>query len=123
MDRFTTNVAHETVVKALKDGTAPFGLPAALMAQNGSMNLYFYEPRGEDHQHPHEQDEIYVVTCGAGTFAIGDGEETLERFPFGPGDAIFVPAGKTHRFEDFTDDFATWVVMYGPQGGEGASRA
>jgi hypothetical protein len=23
-----------------------------------------------------------------------------------------------HRFEDFTDDFATWVIFYGPEGGE-----
>jgi hypothetical protein len=29
-----------------------------------------------------------------------------------------VPAGKAHRFENFTPDFATWVVFWGPQGGE-----
>ena len=23
-----------------------------------------------------------------------------------------------HRFEDFTDDFAIWVIFYGPEGGE-----
>jgi hypothetical protein len=27
-------------------------------------------------------------------------------------------AGKPHRFEDFTDDFGTWVIFYGPEGGE-----
>jgi uncharacterized protein YjlB len=31
---------------------------------------------------------------------------------------LFVPAGTTHRFEDFSADFATWVVFWGPQGGE-----
>jgi len=31
---------------------------------------------------------------------------------------IFVEAGVEHRFEDFTDDFETWVVFWGPQGGE-----
>jgi len=35
-----------------------------------------------------------------------------------PGDLLFVPAGIVHRFEDFTDDFATWVMFYGPEGGE-----
>jgi hypothetical protein len=23
-----------------------------------------------------------------------------------------------HRFEEFTDDFYTWVIFYGPDGGE-----
>ena len=31
---------------------------------------------------------------------------------------LFVPAGVEHRFEDFTDDLAVWVVFYGPEGGE-----
>ena len=26
--------------------------------------------------------------------------------------------GVEHRFEDFSDDFAAWVVFYGPSGGE-----
>ena len=28
------------------------------------------------------------------------------------------PAHMEHRFENFSDDFATWVVFYGPLGGE-----
>jgi hypothetical protein len=31
-----------------------------------------------------------------------------------------VPAGVPHRFVDFSDDFETWVVFYGPKGGEAA---
>ena len=31
---------------------------------------------------------------------------------------IWVPAGAEHRFEDFSDDLAVWVVFYGPEGGE-----
>jgi hypothetical protein len=30
----------------------------------------------------------------------------------------FSPAGVPHLFEDFTDDFGTWVIFYGPEGGE-----
>ena len=37
---------------------------------------------------------------------------------FGPGDAIFAPAGWVHRFEDLSPDFATWVVFWRPKGGE-----
>jgi hypothetical protein len=29
-----------------------------------------------------------------------------------------VAAGTEHRFEDFTEDLAVWVVFYGPDGGE-----
>ena len=35
-----------------------------------------------------------------------------------PHDALFVRAGEPHRFEDFSPDFATWVVFYGAKGGE-----
>jgi len=41
-----------------------------------------------------------------------------ERVPFGPGEALFAAAGVAHRFEGFSDDFATRVVFYGPPGGE-----
>jgi hypothetical protein len=38
-----------------------------------------------------------------------------ERVPFGPGDMLFAAASEDHRFADFTDDFATWVLFYGPK--------
>ena len=62
---------------------------------------------------PHDKDEVYVVVSGSGWFRCGD-----QRVPFNPGDALFVPAHEMHRFEDFTADFATWVIFYGPTGGE-----
>ncbi|MEO0487262.1 MAG: cupin domain-containing protein [Pseudomonadota bacterium] len=110
--------AERAVQTALDTGTAPFGLPAAVMRQHGSMTMFFYTPQIEDRQPVHEQDEVYVVVRGSGRFAIGDTRQLLRRFPFTAGDAIFVPAGAVHRFEEFSDDFATWVVMYGPDGGE-----
>ena len=39
---------------------------------------------------------------------------------FKENDVLFVPAGIEHRFENFTDDFATWVIFYGEKGGENA---
>jgi mannose-6-phosphate isomerase-like protein (cupin superfamily) len=56
---------------------------------------------------------VYVVVRGSGEFVNGD-----VRHRFGPGDLLFVPAHVTHRFENFTDDLAVWVVFYGPEGGE-----
>ena len=53
------------------------------------------------------------MIAGSGTFVL-DGH----RHPFAPGTALFVPAGVVHRFEDFTPDFVTWVVFWGPDGGE-----
>ena len=94
---------------------APDGKRVAYPIRHGTMRAGIYAPRGRDPQGPHTQDEIYIVIAGRGTFAKGEG-----RRPFGPGDLIFVEAGAEHRFEDFTPDFATWVVFWGPEGGEGA---
>ena len=84
-----------------------------LLFEHGSLEVEVYAPRGEDLQTPHSRDEIYVVISGTGTFVNGN-----ERLPFKAGDLLFVPAGIEHRFVDFTDDFATWVMFYGPEGGE-----
>ena len=101
-----------------KAAAIPEGARSALLMQHGTMTLRYYAPRGRDPQTPHAQDEIYVVVAGSGTFVLGRAENALERRRFGAGDAIFAPAGWIHRFEDFTDDFATWVVFWGPKGGE-----
>ncbi len=81
---------------------------------HGSMRVGLYALRDHDPQKPHTQDEIYIVASGSGEF-VNDGE----RKPFRSGDIIFVKAGVEHRFENFTDDFQTWVVFWGPEGGEG----
>lgn len=83
---------------------------------HGSLVVEYYKPDKIDRQQPHKRDEVYVVTSGSGTF-VYDGERT----PFKSGDLLFVPAGVDHRFENFTDDFATWVLFYGPVGGEKGS--
>lgn len=84
-----------------------------VLFEHGSLELEVYAPRGRDPQQPHDRDEIYVVISGTGTFVNGP-----DRYGFAPGDLLFVPAGTVHRFEDFSDDFATWVIFYGPAGGE-----
>ncbi len=110
--------ARDAITQALTAGDSPLGLPAALLLERGTLKLYFYEPRGEDKQTPHDQDEVYVVMRGSGTFAIGENEASLDRFSVQAGNVIFTQAGAFHRFEDFTDDFGTFVIMYGAEGGE-----
>lgn len=87
--------------------------PFAVLLKHGTMSVELYAPVGEDNQTPHAQDELYVVVAGTGMF-----NKAGERRPFGPGDVIFVEAGVEHRFEGFTDDFQTWVIFWGPKGGE-----
>lgn len=95
--------------------TAPLtpGDISSLLLEHGSMTLEYYSPRGLDKQTPHDKDEIYIVARGHGWFRAGD-----DRFSVTEGDALFVPAGQEHRFEDFTDVFETWVFFWGPKGGE-----
>lgn len=91
----------------------PGGRRFAEVMAHGTMEVEVYAPVGHDPQQPHERDELYVVVRGTGTFVREDA-----RVPFGPGDVLFVPAGAEHRFVEFTEDFVTWVVFWGPPGGE-----
>lgn len=85
----------------------PDGKPFITLLERGNMYVEVYAPQKVDLQTPHDQDEIYVVISGTGTF-FNDGE----RRPFEPGDLLFVPAGVEHRFEGFSEDFSTWVIFY-----------
>lgn len=98
--------------QARRAGNEP-GRNSALLMAHGRMTLRYYAPRGHDPQTPHDQDELYIVLNGHGTFVRND-----DRTAFAPGDVLFAGAGETHHFEDFSDDFETWVVFYGPEGGE-----
>ena len=102
-----------TLVEALNSIPAGLEVPYARVFAHGSMSLEVFAPCGRDKQRPHEQDEVYVVMRGRGSFVNG-----TRRHPFGPGDALFVPAGVAHRFEAFSADIALWVVFWGPKGGE-----
>jgi len=102
-----------TVDSALRKVAASGDEIYGVMLEHGSMQHGFYKPDREDPQSPHEQDEIYVVQSGSGYFVLDE-----MRQPFESGEALFVAAGQQHRFEDFTPDFAAWVIFYGPVGGE-----
>ncbi|MBP0617346.1 cupin domain-containing protein [Jiella mangrovi] len=80
---------------------------------HGTMSLQLFAPRGLDRQPPHSQDELYIIASGDSDF-VHEGE----RFSAKVGDALFVAAGEEHRFENMSDDFTTWVIFWGPDGGE-----
>jgi mannose-6-phosphate isomerase-like protein (cupin superfamily) len=89
-DRYTVEHARSLVTDS------DDGLYGVLLA-HGTLELGFYKPIQVDDQQPHDQDEIYIVQSGSGIFNCGG-----KRQPFDTGEALFVPAGVEHRFEEFT---------------------
>ncbi len=80
---------------------------------HGTLQIELYKPDKIDDQSPHKQDEVYVIVSGNGAF-LNNGIITN----FTAGDFLFVPAGVEHRFLNFSSDFVTWVIFYGPENGE-----
>lgn len=95
----------------------PAGEHSVSLLRRGTLNVKLSLPVHPNVQTPHEQDEIYVVVRGRGVLVHDGQRDRCEA-----GDLLFVAAGTEHRFEDFTDDLAVWVVFFGPPGGEVAAR-
>ena len=76
------------------------------LLKNRRLELEYYKPVGTDPQKPHTRDEMYFVLSGHGIF-VCDGK----RSEFEPGEVMYVPAGVPHRFERFSEDFATWAIF------------
>ena len=109
----SARIAHVGLADGLAKGPPPPGNLAVPIFSHGSLVVELYTPVGHDPQKPHTRDEVYFVTRGKGFFFDGERGHSVEAGSF-----LFVPAGQTHRFEDFSSDFAVWVVFYGPEGGE-----
>jgi mannose-6-phosphate isomerase-like protein (cupin superfamily) len=90
----------------------------ANLFRHGSFRLEVYAPRERDAQQPHDHDEAYVVFRGSATFVSG-----TQRYAVRPGDFCFAAAGERHHFEELSEDFFTWVIFYGPAGGERLAAA
>ena len=102
---------------ALSRLSIPKDVRFAKVFEQGSLVVEIFAPRGKDIRQPHTRDEVYIVMRGSGEFLNGD-----IRHDVVAGDFLFVPAGVEHRFENFTDDLALWVIFYGPEGGERSTQ-
>ncbi len=102
-------IAYTEALKALETSEKEFTTVFA----HGTLSVELYKPDTIDKQNPHERDEVYVIASGAGKFVLEE-----EVAPVKTGDFLFVPAGAYHKFIEFTEDFSTWVLFYGPKEGE-----
>jgi mannose-6-phosphate isomerase-like protein (cupin superfamily) len=103
------HVTMPEAIAKLENAAKPF----IEVMRHGSMLVEYYAPKVVDKQQPHSRDELYVIASGTGQF-VRNGEVVF----FSTGDVLFVPAGMEHRFQNFSEDFATWVIFYGESGGE-----
>ncbi|HEV7330174.1 MAG TPA: cupin domain-containing protein [Flavisolibacter sp.] len=101
---------ERALLQLRQEGNHPF----TVLFQHGTLQIEYFAPHITDNQQPHEQDEIYIIISGAGLLVCDE-----KGYNCKSNDVLFVPAGAKHHFENFTDDFATWVIFYGPKGGEG----
>jgi len=81
--------------------------PLFKLFEYGNLEVEIYTPAKVDRQKPHNIDEVYIVISGR-----GDVHNNGDTQPFIAGDFLFIPAGKEHRFLNFTDDFATWDFSF-----------
>ncbi|HTW33022.1 MAG TPA: cupin domain-containing protein [Rhizomicrobium sp.] len=87
----------------------------ARLIEKDSFDVSLYKPEKIDPQTPHARDELYVIASGSGKFLCDGETESVAT-----GDVLLVAAGAQHRFENFTDDFSTWVIFLGNRPGKPA---
>lgn len=87
----------------------------ARLIEKDSFDVSLYKPEKIDPQTPHARDELYVIASGSGKFFCAGETQSVAT-----GDVLFVAAGVAHRFENFTGDFATWVIFFGARPGQPA---
>jgi quercetin dioxygenase-like cupin family protein len=73
-------------------------------------DIYCFEPGQEQKGHIHgEQDKVYLVLEGKGTFQVGDEKQIL-----GPGDGTIAPAGEEHGVRNHTNACLKVLVFVAP---------
>ncbi len=73
-------------------------------------DVYGFEPGQVQKGHVHgEQDKIYIVLDGQGTFQVGTEEKIL-----GPGQAVMAPAGMEHGVRNHTQERLSVLVFVAP---------
>lgn len=73
-------------------------------------DIYCFEPGQEQKGHVHgEQDKVYLVLEGQGTFQVGSEKQIL-----GPGQGTMAPAGDEHGVRNHTDGRLKVLVFVAP---------
>ena len=73
-------------------------------------DIYCFEPGQEQRGHSHgEQDKVYLVLEGQGTFQVGSEKRVL-----GPGQGTMAPAGEEHGVKNHTGQRLTVCVFVAP---------
>jgi quercetin dioxygenase-like cupin family protein len=73
-------------------------------------DIYCFEPGQEQKGHIHgEQDKVYLVLEGKGTFQVGNEKQVL-----GPGDGTMAPAGEEHGVLNHTKERLKVLVFVAP---------
>jgi mannose-6-phosphate isomerase-like protein (cupin superfamily) len=95
----------------LKELRAETAAPYLEFLQSSSFELGLYELAAgtDDHQEPHDQDEVYVVLEGRGRFRIGEDDLVVE-----PGSILFVEKHVEHRFHTIEEDLSIFVAFAPP---------
>jgi mannose-6-phosphate isomerase-like protein (cupin superfamily) len=104
----TLPIYHITTKEAITSLEKQVPQPFIRLLHHGELEVEYYKPDKVDKQLPHDKDELYVIASGSGQFIREE-----NRYVVKEKDVLFVKAGQKHRFENFTDDFATWVIFYG----------
>lgn len=71
-----------------------------------SVGTYCIPVGGKDGQHPHTEDEIYVVVRGSARLQSDTGDVQV-----GPGSVIYVAAREHHQFVEVSEDLSVVVVF------------
>ena len=73
-------------------------------------DIYCFEPGQEQKGHIHgEQDKVYLVLEGQGTFHVGSEKQVL-----GQGQGTMAPAGEEHGVKNHTDQRLKVLVFVAP---------
>lgn len=73
-----------------------------------SAGIYRLPAGSADPQQPHNEDEVYYVISGSGSFTCEG-----QTIPAKAGSTIYVAARAEHRFHDITEDL-TILVLFAP---------
>ena len=119
-DRTIETLLGSLIYKFDNDPVNPSTIPSI-----PGMSLYLARFKGQGHQSPHKEDEIYYVIKGEGQITYGqvsyeddDGKKVVSEGAVRSvkvGDLIFIPANTQHNFNTEDDNELITLVVFAPE--------